>query len=440
MSFLTGPRWSRTPILSAVAIGCAFIFVGSASGEGLTLDQTLRLSIEQNHDLKAARAQVDAALGRLKQSGLWPNPRLELSNETDALFGNEGEYTVSAGFAQEFPIGGRLARATDVARVDVARALAEVNVAERELIGNAASDFDAIIVLDQRIALHDLLIGIESALVSASRARYKLGEVSSLDVNTADLELGRLRQERIALLGERAAAIRQLAGLMGLTAGALLVIDTTPPQVFDLPPLAQLSADALKRRPDLRLLALAADRAGAEQALARASAWEDWGVSLGIRQDRRVILGTQPQPADKALMFSLSIPLPLFNDNEGNVAAATADETAAREQLAALQTRVENEVAGLYEQVNQLRDALDDYRTQILPLSRRNSELARSAYGNGQISLSEVVQAERQERDLGTSFADLLGQYLRALEALNQATVSRVSLMTKPVESKSMEH
>ena len=414
---------------------CVVPFGGSALGAALTLDDALRITIEQNHDLKAARAQVDAALDRLKQSGRLPNPRLQLSNETDAPFGNEGEYSLSAGFAQQFPIGGRLSRATEVARVDVARALAEVNVAEQELVGNVATDFDAIVVLDQKIVLHDELVALEASLVSASRARQKVGEVSELDVNAAELELERLREERVALAGERAAAIRTLAGLMGLAADAAPVIDSTPPAVVELPPLAQLSREALERRPDLRLLALSADRAGAERALARASAWEDWDVTLGVRQDHRVILGTPPQPTDRALMFSLSVPLPLFNDNDGNISAATADETTAREQLAALRTRVENEVTGLYEQVNRLREALGAYQTQILPLSRRNSELARSAYRSGQISVAEVVQAERQERDLGTSYADTLAQYLRALESLNQATVVHAGLLTQPVET-----
>ncbi len=422
-------------MLLVAAITCALLLGHPAAGAELTLDQVLRIAIEQNHDLKAARAQVDAALGRLKQSGRWPNPRLELSNETDAPFGNDGEYSRSAGFAQEFPIGGRLARATDVARVDVARALMEVNAAERDLITNIANDFDAVIVLDQKIALHDQLIEIESSLVSASRARHKAGEVSELDVNAAELELERLRHERIALVAEREAAIRTLAGLLGLAADAPLMVDTAPPHLVDLPPLAQLTDDALRRRPDLRLLTLAADRAGAEQALARASTWEDWGVTLGVRQDRRVILGTPPQPADKAFMLSLSIPVPLFNDNAGNIAAAAADETTAREQLAALQTRIENEVGGLYGQVNRLREALVAYHTQTLPLSHRNSELARSAYRNGQISVSEVVQAERQERDLGTSFVETLAQYLQALEALNHATVARASLMTQPINA-----
>ena len=416
-----------------MAFACALFSVSSAAGADLTLDQALRIAVEQNHDLKAARAQVDAALGRLKQSGRWPNPRLELSNETDAPFGNDGEYSRSAGFAQEFPIGGRLARAADVARVDVARALAEVNVAETELIGNVATDFDAVIVLDQRIALRDQLITIESSLVSASRARHKAGEVSELDLNAADLELGRLQQERNALAGERAAAIRKLAGLLGFAADVPLMLDTTSPPIADLPPLAELTDNALQRRPDMRILALAADRAGAEQTLARASAWEDWSFALGIRQDRRVILGTPPQPSDKALMLSLSIPVPLFNDNEGSIAAAAADETTAREQLAALKTRIENEVAGLYEQVNRLRDALTGFQTRILPLSHRNSELARGAFRNGQISISDVVIAERQERDLGTSYADTLAQYLHAMESLNQATVARAALMTQPV-------
>ena len=156
--------------------------------EGLAREAVLR-----NHDLKAARAQVEAALGRLKQAGLWPNPRLELSNETDKPFADQGEYSRSVGFSQEFPISGRLARAEDVARVDVARALAEVNEAERKLMSDVVAGFYDLVALDQKQAIRDRLIASVEGLVAASKARYRAGEVSELDVNAATLELLRLK-------------------------------------------------------------------------------------------------------------------------------------------------------------------------------------------------------------------------------------------------------
>ena len=89
---------------------------------------------------------------------LWPNPRLELSNETDRPFADQGAYSRSVGIAQEFPISGRLALAENVARVDVARALAEVNEAERKLVGDVTTAFFEIAVIDQKIDLRDGLI------------------------------------------------------------------------------------------------------------------------------------------------------------------------------------------------------------------------------------------------------------------------------------------
>lgn len=435
-----GPRdLSRRAIMLLVAASTLTLLSGPASAVGVTLQQLMREALAHNHDLVAARAQVDAALGRLTQAGLRPNPRLNLSTESDQFFGNEGEYARSIGVTQEFPITGRLARARDVARVDVARALAEVNEAERRLLGDIATAYYAVIALDQKIALRDRLIHIDESLVRDSADRQKAGEVSALDVNTATLELERLRQEFTVLTGERGAALKALAGIVGYAPDATPEINTTPPTAATPPPLAQLTERALSQRTDLRLLALAADRAQAEVLLAQASAWEDWGVSLGIRQDKLVVGNPVTPSVNKALMLSLSIPLPLFNRNQGTRAAAVAEERTARERGLALQIRIGNEVAGLHEQVTRLLTALNSYTEHTLPLSRRNTELAREAYRNGQLSIADVVQAERQENDLNAGYADTLDQYLRALAELNTATMADAPLMTHPVDGSADE-
>ena len=416
----------------AVALASPWAFAAPAD---LDADRVVEQALLRNHDLQAARAEVRAALGRLKQAGLWPNPRLELSNETDRPFADQGAYSRSVGVAQEFPISGRLALAESVARVDVARALAEVNEAERKLVGDVTAAFFEIVVIDQKIDLRDGLIRSVAGLEAASRNRFHAGEVSELDVNAATLELLRLKQDRTTLVGERAAAIRTLAGLVGFGADEKLTLDTKSHARKPLLPSSDLVALAIARRPDLRLLNLSIDRAEAERTLASASAWEDWNVSLGVKRDRLVIEGAPRQPADDALTMTLTIPIPLLNRNEGTRDAATAEKLVAQEQAMALQQRIENEVAGARERLTALLSVLQTYETQALPLSRKNSELARSAYRNGQIAIADVVQAERQEKDVGMSYADALAQYFKAKAQLDTATVAHNALMTHPIET-----
>src|ERR1700687_865047 len=85
------------------AVALASPWAGAATAN-LDADGVVEQALLRNHDLQAARAQVKAALGRVKQAGLWPNPRLELSNETDRPFADQGAYSRSVGIAEEFPI------------------------------------------------------------------------------------------------------------------------------------------------------------------------------------------------------------------------------------------------------------------------------------------------------------------------------------------------
>jgi outer membrane protein TolC len=110
-----------------------------ARADGLALRQLITQALSGNKDLQAARFATAQARARLVQAGVLPNPRLELTNKNDALFKNEGEYTASIGFSQQFPVAGRIARQKDVARVDIDLAVAEIKEAEWKLAGDVAN-------------------------------------------------------------------------------------------------------------------------------------------------------------------------------------------------------------------------------------------------------------------------------------------------------------
>lgn len=394
----------------------------TANAAGMSLPQAIDIAAQNNKDLQAARYTVEQARARLLQAGLPPNPRLDVAARNDLIFRNQGEYAASIGISQKFSVVGRIAHQKEVARVDVALALAEIRQAELKLAGDVMSRFYRVLALNRQIEERERLIDVDQKLVLGTRNRFKAAEVSELDVNTAQLELQRLTQERALLLSQRITQLARLNQLLGRPATQTLALDDTLPASDTLPSLAEQQRQALSSRPDLRFALLSADRARAEQALAHAQRWEDWTVGVGLEQGHQVIDGGPPQGASRALGLSLSIPLPLRNANQGNIAEAAATEAQAYARIDALKLSIGNEVANAYAETERLRQTLAEYRGTMLALSARNVRLALQGYDQGLIPFGDVARIQRQQGELNIAYLNALDQYLQALARLHIAT------------------
>ena len=307
------------------------------------------------------------------------------------------------------------------AAIDVALALAEIEEAKRKLAGDVAAGFYRVLVLNRQIEARERLIDVDRKLVTGTRNRFKAAEVSELDVNAAQLDLQRLSQERALLLSQRRTQLAQLNQLLGRPATQPMELDDTLPTTEQLPSLAEQQREALVSRPDLRFALLNADRARADQALARAQRWEDWTVGVGLEQGRLVIDGGPPQGTSRALGLSLSIPLPLLNKNQGRIAEAAAAGEQAYARIEALKLSIENEVASAYTEAERLWQVISEYQRSMLPVSERNVRLAQQGYNQGLVSIVEVVQAQRQQGELNSAYLNTLDQYLQALSRLHTA-------------------
>ena len=406
-------------------------FVGSAllgglnqiaNAAGITLPQAIDIAVQNNKDIQAVRYTVEQARARLLQAGLPPNPRLDISDRNDRIFKNEGEYVAGIGISQPFSVAGHIAHQKEVARVDVALALAEIKQAELKLAGDVASEFYSILALNRQIEAREHLIDVDQKLVLGTRNRFKAAEVSELDVNTAQLEFQRLTQERALLMNQRTAQLAQLNQLLGRSATQATELDDALPTSDPLPNLADEQRQALASRPDMRFALLNADRTQANQALARAQRWEDWTVGVGLEQGRQVIDGAPPQGSSRTLGLSLSIPLPLRNQNQGSLAEATAAGAQAYARIEALNLSIGNEVASAYAETERLRQVLSEYQGNSLEISARNVRLAQQGYDQGLIPIDDVVRIQRQQGEINTAYLNTLNQYLQALARLHIAT------------------
>jgi cobalt-zinc-cadmium efflux system outer membrane protein len=224
------------------------------------------------------------------------------------------------------------------------------------------------------------------------------------------------------LLSDKAAQTDHLSLLLGRTAAQPLVLDETFPATETFPPPQELQRRALERRPDLRSADLKAARARADTKLALSERWEDWTIGAGVERSRQVIEGAPPQSPSNQLALSLSIPLPLADTKQGRIEETMASGTQANAKIAALRHSISSEVASNLAEVKRLQQAVLDFQRTLIPMSERNLDMVQQSYGQGQLTITEVVQAARQQSDLNVSYLNTLNLYLQALAKLRTAT------------------
>ena len=174
-------------------------------------------------------------------------------------------------------------------------------------------------------------------------------------------------------------------------------------------------------RPDLRLLELSVDRANAEIRLARAEAWQDWSVGLDYENERTVDepagLGT-----NEFVGFKISIPLALWNRNEGKVHEQQAAADQARQQIEALRLTIRTEIATGIAQATKLREVVTSYQTTLLPRLTATTELLKKGYAEGLSDATKLIQAQQQRATLRASYLTAYTSYVQALVTLETAS------------------
>lgn len=397
----------------------------SSGAESFSLADAASIAIVENRDLRVAKLNIKKAEAQLTQAGLWPNPELEFSRNSDRSFNNEGEYSGEAGFKQRFPISGRLTHAKNVARVDVAMAVAEIRNEERLLIGEVTGALRELMVVDEKLAANRQLQSSVQELIKVSEKRLKVAEASPADINLEKLELQKLLLAQVSLQSQREALKELLNRKLGLQAGSDTSSKEPPTANVNLADLRQAKVAAVKNRPDWQLAALQIDRAASEVRLAKAERWEDWSVGFDYSRDKSSYdTALIPSSRDDFIGFSVSIPLPLWNQNQGKIADAQISKTQAIARVQALELQIETEAGGALLQVEGIFSHLSEYQARSLRLAEDNVRLLKDSYSQGLVGISAVIQAQQQLADIKQGYADLLGEFLKALTNFETVTAS----------------
>jgi outer membrane protein, heavy metal efflux system len=428
-------------VVSAADVGAARTAVAQApSARGrtpsapLTLEQARATARQVSPELRAARAALGAAAARERQAGAVPNPILAYGHERTSRGGQTNAQHI-AQLEQPLEVGGQRAARRDAARARRAAAEARLAAAEAQLDYDVTRAYALAVSADRRLSLAQQAAEAFTTAERVSERRFAAGDVSGYANRRLRLEAARYASVRARAALERRSARIALAALLtdssiapGPLADALILTDTT----LALPPLAEptaptsgprlptddsLLATALTHRADLRAAALDAAAAAAEARLAARERVPVPVISGGYKTEQAAGAGA----GFRGLVAGVSVPLPVWDRRAGAVQAAEAEARRADAGVAAHRRQVAREVA---EAAAALR-AAEEERTllaaQVGPATDAAMRAVRVAYGEGEITLVEWLDAVRAYQEAEATYVTLQAEAAIRRAALERA-------------------
>lgn len=392
------------PILSSFILTAVIATAQSA----LTMADFEKMALERNPTVGQAQADVKAAAGRAQQAGLYPNPTVSAVGDEIARGPviRGGEFGGS--FQQRIVTAGKLGLSRQVAEQE--RAVTEqAAAAQSQRVLNAVRQLYYQALSDQfRLDVRTRLARLAQEAAKITDELANVGQADQPDQLAALVESERIQLELVDARNRQERTWRQLGAVVNnpqLRPG---------PLAGDLESVPRLDADQAldniyAQSPDLRAAALSVNRAETALTRAKREAIPDLIVSGGVRYNRELLdnagLNT---PIGREGFFDIGIQLPIFNRNQGNVAAARASVDRARLDVDRTKLALRAHLAEVYRDYQTALIRADRYKQEILPKAQRAYDLYIANFRQLSAAYPQALMAQRNLFQLQDAYVDAL--------------------------------
>ena len=374
----------------------------------LTLQKAVALALEANLDLTVAQREIEAVEGQVIQGRVRPNPELAYSLEDQRT----PTRTQSVQINLPIELGGK--RAARIAAAERGRdvAVEELNTRRVEIRAAVVAAFFEALAAQDRTALAQDSVDLARQATDAVAKRVTAGKVSPVEETKARVAEAGVRVELAQAQSEQRNARARLASLLGANPPRFTLVSGNVEELPAVPSLDNVQ-QRLSTSPTLRRMQLEVERRRSLVDVERSKRIPDVTFSLGVKRPTEL--------QRNQLLFGVSVPLPLFDRNQGNLLEALKREDKARDELQALNIRVSTDVLQARERLESIRREVDVLQQDVLPGAKSAYDAATVGFENGKFNFLEVLDAQR------TYFA-AKSQYLKALAEAHRtaADIDRV--------------
>jgi len=380
---------------------------------GMTADEAVRVALENNGELAAARKEIEASSALVKQARLKPNPSAEFSRQ-ERIEGSDNDTMIAGSLPLE--LGGRRKARVNVAEAELSVREKEVANRKRLLAAEVRTKFGEALAQTLKLKLVEDLLETADGGYRLVQARVREGKTAPLEENMTRVEVNRLRSTRETEAGKTEIAFLELRNLLGMKPEEPLRLrgdfkDLLAP----LQPLTEATQRALQTRPDLQGMRALETLGETQIEQARAGGRIDASVSAGYERNNfsfpvNGITDTgalRPvQDIFHSLRFGITLELPVRNRNQGAVEAAAANLSAAATRREFAELTIRREVAAAYARYQSTSRAMEIFRVGVRNQANDNLQVVRQTYELGARNLIDYLIEERRFIELENEFID----------------------------------
>jgi cobalt-zinc-cadmium efflux system outer membrane protein len=376
------------------------------------MEAAIRLALEVNPTIATARREIEATEAQVLQGSLRPNPGFSYTVE------NTGRVSRSSAAQVELPIERGDKRAARVEAAQRGRDVALSDLGGRQLKVRAevmAAFFD-VLAAQELLALAKDSVSLSRRATDIAAKRVAAGKVSPVEETKARVAEASVRVALTQAQSELRNARRRLTRLWGNAAPrfseAQGEVDLLP-----LIPERESIDQRLRTSPLLQRAQLELERRKSLVNVEQSKTVQDFTVSVGVRR--------REESQNEQMMLGFSVPIPLYNRNQGNLLEALRREDKARDELVAIRITLTSDAYQIMERISARRQEAELLRTEVVPGAKSAYEAATIGFENGKFSFLEVLDAQR-------TFFSAKSQYLTALAAVHRAVTDLEGILGEP--------
>lgn len=378
-----------------------------ASPSSLTLQELERLALANNPTVAQAQAAVEAARGRRLQAGLFPNPILGYIGEELSLRAPRRTSEHMLFVEQMIPTAGKLGKSRRIFEQEAIQSEAEAEAQRLRVLNAVRLLYYETLGAQQRVELRTELARIAREAVGITGELFNVGQADRPDLLEAEVEAEQSELEMIAAQNEREEVWQLMAAVVGLETARPVRLEGNLEE--DIPRLNQdeLLASLLRESPELKRARAGVERAQAVLARARAERIPDLFVrgGFGYNFEQLDALGG---PVGRELFVEVGINLPIFNRNQGNIAAARAELDFAEREVRRQELVLRSRLASAFRRYSNSVRLVEQYQGHVLPRAQRAYNLYLTSFRQMAAAYPQVLIAQRTMFQLRADYLDSL--------------------------------
>ena len=365
------------------------------------LQEAIDIALMKNPELTAMALELDAAEARIKQASLWSNPTFEAESENfsgDNPGFHRAENTFS--ITQPLLLGGKI------------KYRKKITEKERELLCLNYKKKKIDLILDVEEAVYDVLLAqknlefaVEAQEIAKNLYDFNAKKVLRKDSSghqllSAEIELSQAEIKVMDAKKSLEIVRKSLTTLWGVPESTLGKCKGSLDRKFDVPEYSKLKEYLLENNPEIKAIARQAERGNFLLKSAKAERIPDLELGFGVR--------IFEEDDTNTFVAGFSVPLPLFNRNQGSIQEALVNQKKVEVDGNAIRNRLLFELNEAYKTFQTSLHQADVFKSTILPRTEQYFNLTTESYNRGELEYLEVLEAERTLVETKKRYVELM--------------------------------